>query len=200
MDASALLLFRLRVPRHAPSSLRPVSGAVLVALLLLVFMSPSSVSATDVPQEYEATPIGDVGPWSVGTFGPGPQQGTWKEIVVSISAQAMWAYENGGLVRSSYVSTGTAEVPETTTPLGYWSILTKYEVEDMEGTINDQYYFVDDVPDVMYFDNLGNALHGTYWHNNFGIPMSHGCVNLPLDVASWMYDWAPIGTAVSIIA
>ena len=120
--------------------------------------------------------------------------------MVSISAQAMWAYENGELVRSSYVSTGTAEVLETTTPIGYWSILTKFDVQDMEGTISDEYYFVDDVPDVMYFDNLGNALHGTYWHSNFGTPMSHGCVNLPLDVASWMYDWAPIGTAVSIIA
>jgi hypothetical protein len=152
------------------------------------------------PPEHEATPVADGGAWSVGSFGPGPQQGAWKEIVVSISAQAMWAYESGELVRSSYVSTGTAEVPETTTPIGYWSILTKYDIQDMEGTISDEYYFVEDVPDVMYFDNLGNALHGTYWHSNFGAPMSHGCVNLPLDVASWMYDWAPVGTAVSVIA
>ena len=54
--------------------------------------------------------------WS---FGPGPQQGAWKEVVVSISAQTMWAYEEGELVMSSLVSTGTAEVPETTTPVGY---------------------------------------------------------------------------------
>jgi lipoprotein-anchoring transpeptidase ErfK/SrfK len=52
---------------------------------------------------------------------------------------------------------------------------------------------------VMYFDNLGNALHGTYWHNNFGYPMSHGCVNLPMDVAAWMYGWAPVGTLVTVI-
>ena len=37
---------------------------------------------------------------------------------------------------------------------------------------------------------IEHALHGTYWHNNFGMPMSHGCVNLPLDVAAWLYDWA----------
>lgn len=152
------------------------------------------------PPEPEATPVAEGGAWSVGTFGPGPQQGAWKEIVVSISAQAMWAYESGELVRSSYVSTGTAEVPATTTPIGYWTILTKYDVQDMEGTISGEYYFVEDVPDVMYFDNLGNALHGTYWHSNFGAPMSHGCVNLPLEVAAWMYAWAPIGTAVSVIA
>ena len=39
----------------------------------------------------------------------------------------------------------------------------------------------------MYFTNEGHAFHGTYWHNNFGTPMSHGCVNLPMDVAEWMY-------------
>jgi hypothetical protein len=154
----------------------------------------------DVPTYDEELFVAESTGWSVGTFGPGPQQGAWKEIVVSISAQAMWAYENGELVNSSYVSTGTAEVPQTVTPIGHWSILTKYEVQDMEGTISDEYYFVADVPDVMYFDNLGNALHGTYWHSNFGAPMSHGCVNLPLDVADWMYNWAPIGTAVSVIA
>jgi hypothetical protein len=45
----------------------------------------------------------------------------------------------------------------------------------------------------------GHALHGTYWHNNFGTPMSHGCVNLPMDVAEWMYTWAPLGMAVLIV-
>ena len=164
----------------------------------------------DVPAYDEALFIPDPEPvltgeaamnrWSVGTLGPGPQQGAWKEIVVSLSQQAMWAYEGGELVRSSYVSTGTAEVVETETPIGYWSILTKYDIQDMQGTINGESYFVPDVPDIMYFDNLGNALHGTYWHSNFGTPMSHGCVNLPLEVAAWMFDWAPIGTAVSVIA
>lgn len=147
----------------------------------------------------EPEPAAIGGSWSAGTPGPGPQQGGWKEIVVSLSAQALWAYEDGALVRSSLVSTGTAEVPETETPLGAWSILTKYEVQDMEGTISDEYYFVADVPNVMYFDNLGNALHGTYWHSNFGTPMSHGCINLPLDVAAWLYEWSPVGTAVTVV-
>lgn len=131
--------------------------------------------------------------------GPGPVQGGYKEIVVSISQQMMWAYEDGALVTSTLVSTGTAEVPETTTPIGFYSIHTKYLSQTMEGTISDEYYRVPDVPWVMYFDNAGNALHGTYWHNNFGTPMSHGCVNLPLDVAEFLYDWAPEGTAVTVI-
>lgn len=137
--------------------------------------------------------------WGVGGAGPGPQQGAWKEVVISISQQALWAYEESEMVMSTYVSTGTADVPETVTPIGSWSILSKYDVQDMEGTISDEYYFVEAVPNVMYFDNLGNALHGAYWHSNFGAPMSHGCINLPLDVAAWMYSWAPVGTAVTVI-
>jgi hypothetical protein len=141
-----------------------------------------------------------VSAWGPGSFGPGPQQGAWKEIVVSISAQAMWAYENGELVVSTYVSTGTAEVPETTTPIGYHSVIAKVDVQTMEGTISGEYYRVENVPHVMYFDNLGNAIHGTYWHSNFGAPMSHGCVNLPLDIAAWLYEWAPVGTAVTVVS
>ena len=133
-------------------------------------------------------------------FGPGPQQGAWKEVVVSISAQTMWAYEEGEMVMSSLVSTGTAEVPETTTPIGYHSVLAKFDAQTMEGTISGEYYRVEDVPYVMYFDNGGNAIHGTYWHSNFGAPMSHGCVNLPMDVAAWLYGWADVGTAVSVVS
>ena len=142
----------------------------------------------------EATPVDSV--WS---FGPGPQQGAWREVVVSISAQTMWAYEEGELVMSSLVSTGTADVPETTTPIGFHSVVAKFDAQTMEGTISGEYYRVEDVPYVMYFDDGGDALHGTYWHSNFGTPMSHGCVNLPMDVAAWMYGWADIGTAVSVI-
>ncbi len=146
----------------------------------------------------DATPVDDGTPdWS---SGPGPQQGAWKEVVVSISAQTMWAYEEGELVMSSLVSTGTAEVAETTTPVGYHSVLAKFDAQTMEGTISGEYYRVEDVPYVMYFDNNGNAIHGTYWHSNFGAPMSHGCVNLPMDVAAWMYGWADIGTAVSVVS
>ncbi len=139
---------------------------------------------------------------SVPTYysGPGPQQGAYKEIVVSISAQTLWAYEGSELVVETLVSTGTAEVPETVTPIGYHSVLVKYDSQTMEGTISDEYYKVEDVPWVMYFDNLGNAIHGTYWHSNFGTPMSHGCVNLPLEVAEFLYYWSPEGTAVTVIA
>jgi lipoprotein-anchoring transpeptidase ErfK/SrfK len=119
-----------------------------------------------------------------------------KKIVVSISQQAMWAYKGNQVVLSSLVSTGR---PGFDTPLGSYAILSKLPSQTMEGVIGGEYYNVPDVPDVMYFTNFGHALHGTYWHNNFGTPMSHGCVNLPMDVAAWMYQWAPIGTPVLIV-
>lgn len=69
----------------------------------------------------------------------------------------------------------------------------------MEGTFDGEYSYVADVPNVMYFDNEGNATHGAYWHTNFGAPMSHGCVNPPLDVVAWLFEWAPMGMPVQVI-
>ncbi len=69
----------------------------------------------------------------------------------------------------------------------------------MKGLIGGEYYNVPEVPSVMYFTDVGHAIHGAYWHNNFGTPMSHGCVNLPLDVAEWLYRWASEGTPVTVL-
>jgi lipoprotein-anchoring transpeptidase ErfK/SrfK len=120
-----------------------------------------------------------------------------KAIVVSISQQILRAYKGDQVVMSSYVSTGRAGFD---TPPGSFAVLTKLPSQTMEGVIGGEYYHVPDVPWVLYFTNSGHALHGTYWHNNFGMPMSHGCVNLPLDVAAWLYTWAPRGTPVFVIA
>jgi hypothetical protein len=131
--------------------------------------------------------------------GPGRWQTGWNEVVVSLGAQRLWAYEGEQMVLTTFVSTGTAATPEVVTPLGQFRILVKLPMETMTGTVNGEPYEVPDVPYVMYFTDEGHALHGTYWHNNFGAPMSHGCVNLPMDVAEWMYRWAPEGTGVTVI-
>ncbi|HEU5434565.1 MAG TPA: L,D-transpeptidase [Thermomicrobiales bacterium] len=119
-----------------------------------------------------------------------------KAILVSLSRQTMWVYKGDDIVLTSLVSTGRAGFE---TPTGTFQILTKLPSQTMEGVIGGEYYNVPDVPNVMYFTNEGHALHGTYWHNNFGHPMSHGCVNLPMDVAAWLYNWAPVGTPVYIV-
>jgi lipoprotein-anchoring transpeptidase ErfK/SrfK len=142
--------------------------------------------------------VSDPNPWPVPAWDmapPAPTDG--RAVVVSLSMQALWAYENGEVVRSTYVSTGMEGTP---TPVGLFWVNNKFPIETMEGTIAGEDYLVKDVPDVMYFNDQGDALHGAYWHSNFGVPMSHGCVNLPLDVAAWMYEWAPMGMAVQILA
>jgi lipoprotein-anchoring transpeptidase ErfK/SrfK len=128
---------------------------------------------------------------------PGPKAGNGGEkwLEISIGQQYLWAWEGGEVVLETYVSTGR---PGFDTPYGTFYINSKLESQTMEGVLGGEYYNVPDVPWVMYFTDVGHAIHGAYWHSNFGAVMSHGCVNLPLDVAAWMYGWAPIGTRVEI--
>ena len=79
------------------------------------------------------------------------------------------------------------------TVIGEFAVYVKYEAADMWGTG----YYLPAVPYVMYFfEDYG--LHGTYWHSNFGTPMSHGCVNLRTEDAGWLFNWASVGTRVVV--
>ena len=126
---------------------------------------------------------------------PKPSEGGERWMEVNLSLQYMWAWEGDTAVMESYVSTGREGFD---TPTGTFHVNSKLESQTMEGVLGGEYYNVPDVPWVMYFTDLGHAIHGAYWHNNFGAVMSHGCINLPLDVAAWMYGWAPIGMRVEI--
>ncbi len=113
-----------------------------------------------------------------------------KWIDVDLTRQALTAYEGQAPVFNSRVSSGIWQYP---TVVGTFQIYVKYEVADMSGGSGEDTYYLSNVPYVMYFH--GNyGLHGTYWHNNFGTPMSHGCVNLPTPAAEWLFHWAPMGT------
>lgn len=114
--------------------------------------------------------------------------GRW--IDVDLSEQRVTAYEGSTPVRSTLASTG---LPRTPTPTGDFRIYVKYRSAPMSGPG----YYLPNVPYVMYFYR-GYSIHGTYWHSNFGRPMSHGCVNLPTPEAEWFYNWAPVGTLVRI--
>jgi LysM repeat protein len=114
-----------------------------------------------------------------------------RAILVSTGEQRIYAYENGQMVRSHLVSTGRAETP---TVLGDYNIYVKLQADDMSGPD----YFLPQVPYTMYFFQ-GYAIHGTYWHNSFGRPMSHGCVNLPVEEARWWFDFASVGTLVRVV-
>ncbi|HDQ72833.1 MAG TPA: LysM peptidoglycan-binding domain-containing protein [Chloroflexi bacterium] len=119
---------------------------------------------------------------------PAPTGGRW--IDVDLSAQRVTAYVGNTPVRSTLVSTG---LPATPTPTGQYRIYVKYVSTTMSGPG----YHLTNVPYTMYFYR-GYGLHGTYWHANFGQPMSHGCINLPTPEAQWFFNWAPVGTLVNI--
>ena len=116
--------------------------------------------------------------------------GGTRWVDVDLTNQRVYAYEGETLINSFLVSTGTWLTPTVT---GKYKIYVKYETANMHGPG----YFLPDVPYVMYFYK-GYGLHGTYWHSNFGTPMSHGCVNLATGDAAWLFNWASVGTVVNV--
>jgi lipoprotein-anchoring transpeptidase ErfK/SrfK len=114
-----------------------------------------------------------------------------KRFLVVLSQQMLYAYEGDTLVRSTKVSTGTWRTPTVT---GTYHIYLRYTSARMRGPG----YDLPNVPYVMYFYK-GYGMHGTYWHNNFGTPMSHGCVNMPTSEAEWAYYWSDYGTPVVVV-
>jgi len=112
----------------------------------------------------------------------------WIEVV--LSSQRTIAWQGDQHVRTMVVSTG---IPQYPTPTGRFRIYAKYPSVTMSGPD----YRLPGVPDTMFF-HRGCAIHGTYWHNNFGHPMSHGCVNLAQADAEWLYGWVPLGTLVVV--
>ncbi len=119
-----------------------------------------------------------------------------KWILVNLSDQWLYAYEGNIKVFDAPVATGRDGME---TPTGNWAIYAKLPIQTMDGVLNGEYWVVPNIPNVMYIHG-GVALHGTYWHNLFGTGArpSHGCVNLPLKAAAWLYKWAPIGTPVQV--
>jgi hypothetical protein len=116
-----------------------------------------------------------------------------KWIEVNLGTQRVTAWQGDFKVVEEIVSTGK---PGFMTPPGTFFINLKFDKEDMNSCASDECWNIPDVPWVMYFTNDGVAFHGVYWYRDFGTPRSHGCVNMPVPFAKWLYDWAPLGTRV----
>jgi len=114
-----------------------------------------------------------------------------KHIFVDLSTQTLTAYQGDTLFLKTLVSTGKWNK----TPTGEFTIWTKFRATKMSGGSGNDYYYLPNVPYTMFFSGSGApaasgfALHGTYWHNNFGHPMSHGCVNLRTVDAEKLFYW-----------
>lgn len=125
-----------------------------------------------------------------------------KRIEVDLTTQLLYAYENNRLVYNYSISSGTWN----RTPQGTFYIWTKIRSQKMEGGSKElgTYYYLPNVPYILFFYNdkyakkVGFSIHGAYWHNNFGKPMSHGCINMRPSEAAVIFKWADVNVPVII--
>ena len=189
------------VPSAIPSELPAVvetDGPPLTATSLPEPMATPEATSTpgtiyaeivaDTPTSEYSAPTAAVAEQNVPSSAAGSDGVHW--IDVDLSQQRVYAYAGDTIVNSFIVSTGTWQTPTVT---GKYKVWIKLLSTDMAGPG----YYLPDVPYTMYFYK-GYALHGTYWHNNFGTPMSHGCVNLSIPDAAWLYDFSYVGTVVNV--
>lgn len=116
-----------------------------------------------------------------------------KRIEVDLSTQTLYAYEGDHKVYEFLVSTGKWG----RTPTGEFTIWAKPKYTLMTGGSQalGTYYYLPNVPFVQFFYNnsvskwTGYSIHGTYWHDNFGHPMSHGCINMKTEEAEKIFYW-----------
>ena len=120
-----------------------------------------------------------------------------KHVEVSLGRQELTAYEGETVVLKTKISSGLHYKPEGQipwdTPTGRFNVQSKMPSKHMGGgelTDDLEAYILPGVPWTSFFETTnGVAFHGTYWHNNFGVPMSHGCINMRMDEAKWMFRW-----------
>ena len=111
----------------------------------------------------------------------------WSEV--DLYEQTFAAYEGDSMVYATLISSGLNQWPTREGIFQVWSRFERYKMSGAEGKVD--YYYIEDVPYIMYFDELkGIGLHGTYWHDRFGYKHSHGCVNMPILDAEWVFDWS----------
>lgn len=122
---------------------------------------------------------------------PPAENANGKRFLVVLSQQRLYAYDGDKMVRTTLISSGVAAHP---TVVGTFYIYARYVSTEMIGAG----YDLPNVPYTQYFYQ-GYGLHGTYWHHNFGTPMSHGCINMPTDEAEWAFNWANFGTPVIVV-
>ncbi len=110
-----------------------------------------------------------------------------KRIEIRLSEQALRCYEGDAEVFAARVATG---VPDTPTPPGEFNVTLKRHGQRMVGGVGDGFYNLPGIPWVCYFTRSYVAIHGTYWHNDYGRRHSNGCVNVLPEAAKWIYRWA----------
>jgi lipoprotein-anchoring transpeptidase ErfK/SrfK len=121
-----------------------------------------------------------------------------KKVLVQLEQQLLTAYEKGAPVFVTPVSTGGIFRAGTyTTPKGAFITYYKRASRHMAaGDLASSGFDLPGVPWVQYITESGVSFHGTYWHNDFGRPRSHGCINLSTSAAKWLYRWTSPGVPI----
>lgn len=167
-------------------------------LLILAGAAIAATTATFLPIIEPITLPATAAPGATGSNAPASLSGRMtnlKEsdqrwIEIDLSRQRLIAWEGDQSVYAIIISTGKQTTPTRT---GSFAIQTKHRTARMRGSD----YDIPDVPFTMYYS--GNyAIHGAYWHHRFGTPVSHGCVNVAVDHAQWLFNWASVGTPVVV--
>jgi LysM repeat protein len=167
------------------------SIGVKYGLLWTTILQANSLpSETIYPGQQLFIPASDTGYQPPAVVAPPPPPGTGRRFLVVLSQQRLYAYDNDQMVRTTLISSGIPQYPTVT---GTFYIYLRYVSARMIGPG----YDLPNVPYVMYFYQ-SYGLHGTYWHNNFGHPMSHGCINMPTSEAEWAFNWSTFGTPVIV--
>jgi lipoprotein-anchoring transpeptidase ErfK/SrfK len=130
----------------------------------------------------------------IDTNPPEGSNNTPRWIDVNLAEQTLAVYDNYQLVFATMIATGVE--PFWTRP-GIFQIAQKKASETMRNNDPSDFYYLEDVPWTMYFDGP-RALHGAYWRTRFGYPQSHGCVNLSVGDAHWLFNWAHEGDWVYV--
>ncbi len=114
-----------------------------------------------------------------------------KLIEVNLTQQLVLAYENSRLVFAARAATGNRyRIGRWSTPIGRFITFYKRPTRHMAaGDIASNGFDLPGVPWVLYITKSGISFHGTYWHNDYGRPRSHGCINLTPQAAKWLFRW-----------
>jgi lipoprotein-anchoring transpeptidase ErfK/SrfK len=146
------------------------------------FTATPSPTWTPLPPTATPQPVYGPRPGNIGS------REFWLEV--DLGDQIMVAHSGDEVLRVFSISTGKSSTPTIT---GSYQVYNKLNSQNMAGSD----YYLPDVPFVMYFYK-DFAIHGAYWHTDFGIPVSHGCINMIPGDAGWVYEAVRIGTWVII--
>lgn len=180
----------------APGYGAPLTGQRLAPFTVVQIYDTQNVGGADwnmigLDRWVEARKVAQV---IVNTQSPDGSNGSPRWIDVNLAEQSLAVYDNHQLVFATMIASGLD--PFWTRP-GLFQIQQKKESETMRNNDPSDFYYLEDVPWTMYFDGP-RALHGAYWRTRFGYPQSHGCVNLAVADAHWLFNWAHVGDWVYV--